>query len=96
LKYPPFAEIFKLVCQDYSRAIVDKEADALYAKLEDLKDKKIKFSAPQYPMVNKVRGQFRKQLILKITEDGMPKELTMLLTGLGRGWSIDRDPISIA
>lgn len=96
LKYPPFSQIIKLVHQDYSRALVEKEVDNLYAKLQELKDKKFTFSAPQEPIVNKVRGRFRKQIILKIIQEELPKELTNLLTNLGKDWSIDRDPISLS
>jgi primosomal protein N' (replication factor Y) len=96
LSYPPFAQILKLTIQDYSKNLVDKDADNLYQKLDGLNENKITASVPQDPMVNKVRGRFKKQIILKIKDDNIPDSLEKILTELGRGWSIDRDPISIS
>lgn len=96
LLYPPFSEIIKLTIQDYSRSLVEKEADNIHQKIKAFENKDIIVSNPQDPMVNKIRGRFKKQIIIKLKNDKIPESLEKILINLGKGWSIDRDPISIS
>lgn len=53
----------------------------------------IKLSDLQDPLSAKIRGRFRKQLIIKF-KDVIPRDLGTILKKLGPGWIIDVDPIS--
>jgi len=46
--------------------------------------------------VNKIRGRYRKQIIIKIKKDTLPEILGKNLKKLKNGWIIDVDPISIS
>lgn len=96
LLYPPFSEIIKLTIQDYSRSLMEKEAENIYQKIKTFDYKDIIVSTPQDPMVNKIRGRFKKQIIIKLKNEKIPESLAKILINLGKVWSIDRNPISIS
>lgn len=96
LLYPPFAELLKITFQDYSKSLVEKETGKIHQEIKVLESKNIALSAPQDPLVGKIRGRYRKQILLKLKDKKIPPELEKILAGLGKGWSIDRDPISIS
>jgi primosomal protein N' len=52
-------------------------------------------SEPQDAFVSKVRGRYRKQIIIKFKGE-ISGKLRKTLENLGAGWVIDVDPISIA
>ena len=60
--------------------------------IKNIKD--ISLSEPEDGYVPKIRGRFRKQIIIKYTKE-IPPKLRKILNGLGQGWIIDVDPISI-
>ena len=92
LDLPPFSKLIKLVFQDYSAKKVEAETDRVYSLLK--KTEKIKVSNPQDSFVPKVRGRFRRQIIIKYKGEISP-QLRKILNGLGTGWIIDVEPISI-
>ncbi len=97
LSYPPFSKIIKLTFQDYSREKSSQEAELAYEKLvQENKNKYVKIFPAQDPLNPKLRGRYRKQIIIKISSGKeFPKKLKNILHTLGNGWIIDVDPISL-
>lgn len=97
LSYPPFSNLIKLTFQDYSKSKAEKETETIYKKLsENNKNNSIKIFPAQEPLNNKIRGRYRKQIIIKIPNNKkVSKELRNILCRLENGWIIDVDPISI-
>lgn len=95
---PPFGRIVKLTYQDYSLQKVQKEGEKMFALLEKRKDPKIKIFAPQSPLLEKIRGRFRKQIIIRL-KGGQTEfsqfYLKNIFQNLPKGWAIDVDPISL-
>lgn len=92
LNFPPYGKIMKLVFQDYNFEKVEKESLAVFEILKSAKG--IKISEPHTPLLSKIRGRWRKQMIVKFP-DKIPIELGKEIRKLKSGWIIDRDPISI-
>lgn len=92
LQFPPFGKIIKIFFQDFSLKKTTDETTRVYEILNKISD--IKVTEPYSPLLLKIRGKFRKQLIIKIKEN-IPGELIDELKKLGHGWIIDIDPISI-
>ncbi|MCX6763348.1 MAG: primosomal protein N' [Candidatus Moranbacteria bacterium] len=93
LKFPPYSKIIKLVFQDLFLKKVEKETERVYSALK--KNKNISVSEPQNAFVPKIRGRFRRQIVLKSTAKNIPEETIRILKALPAGWIIDVDPISI-
>ncbi|MDX9855893.1 MAG: hypothetical protein RBS86_03730, partial [Candidatus Moranbacteria bacterium] len=97
LSYPPFSKLIKLTFQDHSRSKTEKEADTIYKKLEEgNKSKSAQIYPPQEPLGKKLRGRYRRQIIIKIKKGkSFHEELRKILERLGNGWMIDADPASL-
>ncbi len=98
LKLPPFSRIIKLVFQSYKFSEAEKETEKLFNflqnKISEIKTG-ITLSPPQDSFVSKVRGRFRKQLLIKISDEKSFEKIKTYLENLPAGWIIDTDPISI-
>ncbi len=92
LSLPPFGKILKLVFQDYGSKKTEAETERVYKILKNIAA--IKATEPHDSFVPKIRGRFRRQIIVKYKEK-MPAMLAKELKKLGTGWIIDVDPISI-
>ncbi|HAT73437.1 MAG: Primosomal protein N' [Candidatus Moranbacteria bacterium GW2011_GWF2_36_839] len=92
LNFPPYGKIVKLVFQDYNFEKVEKESQDTFESFENIKG--LKISEPHTPLLSKIRGRWRKQMIVKFP-DKIPIELEKEIRKLKSGWVIDRDPISI-
>lgn len=92
LRYPPFGRIAKLVFEDYSRPKVVQETERAYNLLAG-NSGDVNVSAPDDSFVPKIRGRYRRQIILKFS-DHLPKEILTTIKSLPSGWIIDIDPIS--
>ncbi|MEK7598722.1 MAG: primosomal protein N', partial [Patescibacteria group bacterium] len=97
LRLPPFGRLVKFIFQDYNLKNVDSETSRVYGLLREKNFTNTIISEPHTAFVAKIRGRFRKQIILKlIKNDGeLPQELRKILNFLPTGWIIDMDPISI-
>ncbi len=93
LSYPPFNKIAKLIFQDYNKKRVDLETEKVYQLLISI-DNRLKITAPQDCFSAKIRGKFRKQLIIKF-DSFLEKKIATVLASLSSNWIIDIDPISI-
>ena len=92
LNLPPIGRIIKLVFQDYNFNKVEKETQEKFEVLNKLAG--VNISEPHAPLLSKIRGRFRKQIIIKF-KNKLPNNLEKELKRFGSGWIIDRDPISI-
>jgi len=93
LYFPPFGKIIKLVFQDYNFKKAVETAQTVYGLLKKMEGRDIKISEVHSPLVSRVRGRFRQQIIIKIKN---PEKIISLLKQLSANWIIDVDPISIA
>jgi primosomal protein N' (replication factor Y) (superfamily II helicase) len=96
LHYPPFNRIIKLVYQHENRTGVDFEAKKLYDEIKGRfeKNQEIKITMPQNPLVSRVRGKFKKQIIINF-KNILPRPLKKIIKKLDHKWIIDVDPINI-
>ncbi len=96
LKYPPFARLVKLICQNPNRQKVEKNAEKVYNGIKSLQSKEEGFtvSPPQDPLVSKVRKNYRKQIVLKLEKELSP-DLKKILINLDGKWIVDVEPVSI-
>jgi primosomal protein N' (replication factor Y) len=93
LFYPPFNKIAKLIFQDYNKKRVDAETEKIYQLLIST-DNQLKITTPRDCFAPKIRGKFRKQLIIKF-DTVLKKKSMHILGSLSPNWIIDIDPISI-
>jgi primosomal protein N' (replication factor Y) len=98
LLFPPFGKIIQLIFQDNNLEKVNKECKKIYDSLKKITNENVKVSEAHLPLVPKIRGRFRKQIILKIgqKQKNIPNEITKIIKHLASNWIIDVDPISIA
>jgi primosomal protein N' (replication factor Y) len=92
LNLPPFGKLIKLIFQDYDFKKVEEKNIATYEVLNKITD--IRISEPHIPLLSKIRGRWRKQIIIKI-KNKIPTKLKIELRKIGSGWNIDVDPISL-
>jgi len=97
LSYPPFARLIKIMFQDEKKEKVEKEALMMREQLSEIQKQKSDFfvSHPLDPLVPKIRGRFRKMIVIKIKSGIIPEKLLESLKKLGKGWGIDVDPINL-
>jgi primosomal protein N' (replication factor Y) (superfamily II helicase) len=96
LVYPPFGKIIKLIFQDYTPEKVEKAVQSVSASLQKIISAEIKISEGHAPLVSKIRGRYRKQIILKLRQTELPTELLKIIKQLPANWIVDVDPIGIA
>jgi primosomal protein N' len=97
LQMPPFGKLIKLIFQDPNIKKVEAETQKVFQILTQNKDRFTKIYEPHAPLLSKIRGSFRKQLIMKFIENDrkINLETQRFLGSLPAGWSLDVDPISI-
>lgn len=98
LGYPPFSRLIKLIFQDANKDKIEKETGTAYEKLKDAVAnlKKYKISQPLDPLAPKIRGKFKKQILISYsTEEEVGPAPRKVIANLGKGWVIDIDPISV-
>jgi len=95
LSLPPFGKIIKLIFQDYSREKTEKESQRVFALLEKEISAKISISLPQDAYLGKIRGRFRKQIVIKLKKEESSQGLMKIIRSLPNDWIIDVDPISL-
>jgi primosomal protein N' (replication factor Y) len=94
LNLPPFGKIVKLIFQDTNQKKTENATGDIYGMLERFSDV-ASISEPQEAYVSKVRGRFRRQIVIKIKEEKIPASMLKVLKSLSSGWIIDVEPISI-
>ncbi len=92
LSFPPHGNLIKLVFQDYDFKKTESETQHVSETLQEIAG--VKVTEAQAAYVPKVRGRFRRQIIIKY-KDELPEKLQTELAKLKSGWIIDVDPVSI-
>jgi len=98
LSYPPYAHLIKLRYNDKKKEKVEEIIRKTHKELGNLfaDSKDITISEPYFPLVDKVRDKYRKQILIKNKNDEIPQELHHFLLGCNNKWTIDRDPVTTA
>lgn len=91
LGYPPFGRMAKIFFQDFSSRKAEAEVSAVADELAGIEG--IRVAEPQESFVPKIRGKFRRQLVIR-SAGPLPEAAVDALKSLPDGWSIDIDPIS--
>ena len=97
LGYPPFSRLIKLIFQDADKNKIEKETRAAYEKLKNAVAnlKNYKIPPPFDPLIPKIRGRLKKQIIISFSAAEINPTLRKAINNLDRGWIIDIDPISV-
>ena len=98
LSYPPYTHLIKLTYQDTTKKEVEKIVQKKYEEIIKIceNDKNLIISEPYFPLVNKVRSKYRKQIIIKNKKVQIPENLYQFLVTQNTKWTIDIDPVTIA
>ena len=94
LSLPPFGKLIKLLFQDISIKKAEEESQRVFALLKEHESVKIAVSEPRDAYLSKLRGRFRKQIVIKLKSQ-KSEEITRIIQSLPGGWLVDVDPISI-
>ncbi len=98
LHYPPYSKIIKLLYQDATKKNVEDALHKIYDNLIKLceKDENIIISEPYFPIVNKIRTKYRKQIIIKLKANDLPIYLKDFLIAQNIKLIVDIDPVNTA
>ncbi len=95
LKYPPFGKLIKLTIKESEKRSIDRKSKTLYNKLVNLKlGKSTEISSPFYGFNQRIRGKWRKGILIK-TGQKMNSKLKKFLQSTPENCSIDVDPENI-
>jgi primosomal protein N' (replication factor Y) len=94
---PPLGKIIKLTFQDYSWEKTESAAEKILALLQKNKNAQVKIFDAQTPLLAKIRGRFRQQIIIRIKGKNalVSDNLKKVIRSLPQGWLVDVDPISL-
>lgn len=100
LNLPPFTTIIKLIFQDNSPERTIKTCDDAFRIISEFfRDlPEVTIVPPHAPLLSNIRGRQRMQILIKISKKYIGdsrRPIKNLFAKLGRGWIIDRDPISV-
>jgi len=95
LSLPPFGKLIKLIFQNNSTKKVQEESQRVFTLLERHVSAKISVSEPQDAYLSKIRGRFRKQIVIKLKNQKTSKEIQQTIHSIPSGWIVDVNPISI-
>lgn len=96
LKYPPYYKLIKLILRTENKPGIEKEAGIIFERVKHFsKENDVSVFEPFTPLLSKVRDKFRKQIVIKIKGQEIPKDLEKCLKGLGSNWITDVDPINL-
>lgn len=96
LGYPPFSRLVKLIYQNYNLKKVEDEPKRVYNEISSkfANSKYLSISRPQDPLIPKIRGRLRKQILIK-SKNEISEDFKKIIKNLGSDWTVDRDPINI-
>lgn len=94
---PPLGKIIKLTFQDYSWEKTEKETERMINSLRKNKENQVIIFDAQAPLLPKIRGRYRQQIIIRIKgKNGLISDnLQKNIRSLPPGWLVDVDPISL-
>jgi len=97
LGYPPFRKLVKLVYRDKSEKKAASEAKKTFDLLLATGNNMIEAIGPYIPFSGQKKGIHTRNILLKCAPEKNISDLPIraVIGGLGKGWSVDVDPISI-
>jgi len=102
--FPPATRLVRLLLKDANKEEILKETSRIYKKISLLITNNrlpLTISPPHPCFIEKERGKFRYQIVLKIVNrqsssgTPIPPDLKNLLRSLPKGWIIDIDPVNL-
>lgn len=95
--WPPFTYLLRLLYKDIDKEKAKKEINRVFKLLLSISDKPYAISPPHPCFIEKERGKFRWQIVLKNSnvKVQMSNELKDILRTLPKGWIVDRDPVNL-
>ncbi len=101
LFFPPFSQIIKLVYQNKIPQKVNEKTEKIYQQLKkNLAEKEketFRLIPPFDPLVSKIRGRWRKQIILQIPKnEKIPFFWKKIISSLDSAWIVDVDPVNLS
>jgi primosomal protein N' (replication factor Y) len=91
---PPFSRLARLLCTSPNNSLCQREAERMYRLLKEERDSwglDVSLIGPSPAFIQRVRGRFRWQIILRGDD---PVRLLAQLP-IPQGWSVDIDPVSL-
>ena len=98
--FPPFTRLLRLLFKDANEEKVKLETQRVYKQILTLTTDNrllITLSAPHAAFIERERGKFRWQIVLRIVNLKLkiPQDLKNLLRSLNKGWIVDIDPVNL-
>ena len=95
--FPPYTHLVRLLFKDSNIEKVRKETSCVYKSLTTNHFSPITISNPHPCFIEKERGKYRYQIVLKIDNWKLkiPQDLQIFLRSLNKGWTIDIDPVNL-
>lgn len=91
--YPPYTRLLKIILRGKEEKI-EKDSKAIYETLKKTFPHLL-VSLPHSPFIEKLRGGFRRQILIKITKDTETEKLKQTLRELKEDFRLEVDPQSL-
>lgn len=94
--YPPFSELVRLLLKDKNKDKAAKKAEELFEKINSTKNipNNIEIIYPSPSYIEKIRGQYRWQLIIKFNKKDLPFVRNLIKLS-DDNWLIDLNPLNL-
>jgi primosomal protein N' (replication factor Y) (superfamily II helicase) len=96
-KYPPFSKLIKLSFREKSESLVRSGTKKIFDLLRATSNDKIEIIGPYEPAFEKKKTMYKRNILIRIdvAVDIRDSALRSVLGGLGKGWTVDVDPVSL-
>ncbi|HUD08637.1 MAG TPA: primosomal protein N' [Candidatus Saccharimonadales bacterium] len=97
LGYPPFRKLVKLSFRDKSEKRAASETKKAFDLLRATGNNTVEIIGPYIPFSGEKKGIYTRNILIKCDPEKNISDLPIraVIGGLGKGWSVDVDPISI-
>ena len=106
--FPPYTRLVRLLYKDVDKEKVIEETQRIYRLLSAISHKQYAISPPYSAFIEKERGKFRWQIVIKTKRPASParlaakraggqldKKIKDILRALPKGWIVDVDPVNL-
>lgn len=94
LHYPPYCRLLHIVGKHTNDALLKIQANALFKTISPLMGEHIFLSRPVKSFKHQKPGWFKRHLIMKYPQIGIPENIRKILENVPKNWYIDNDPVS--
>ena len=93
--FPPFIHLIRLLYKNADEEKVKEETSRVYKILSSYNaHKQYAISQPYAPFIEKARGKFKYQIVIK-TARSLDNKIKIVLRTLPKGWIVDVDPVDL-